>query len=124
MSDIRSHQDLRVWQKSIDLVLDVYKLTAKFPSHERFGLSSQMQRAAVSIPANTAEGHARGTRNDFAHFLDMANGSVAELDTLLAIACKLSYCEAKERSTINEQLAEIGKMLGGLRMKLRSNSGN
>lgn len=108
-----------MWQKGINLVVQIYKLTEKFPSHERFGLSSQMQRAAVSIPANIAKGHARGTRADYAHFLDMANGSIAELDTLLAISAKLSYCTDLVRSTMEEQLGEIGRMLGGLRSKLR-----
>lgn len=79
-----------VWKKAIEVISEVYAITKHFPSEERFGLSSQMQRAAVSITANIAEGHSRGTRNDYAHFLDMANGSVAELETLLTVARKLS----------------------------------
>lgn len=116
---IRSYKDLIVWQKGIDLVIAVYAATKQFPSDERFGLSSQMQRAAVSIAANIAEGHGRGTRSDYAHFLDMANGSAAEVGTLLTIAKKLSYCTSEQCSTIETQLSEIGKMLGVLRGKLR-----
>lgn len=100
----------------------VYSLTKRFPASERFGLCSQMQRAAVSIAANIAEGHGRRTRNDYAHFLDMANGSIAELETLLTIAKKLALCPAEQYSTIEKQLSEVGKMLGSLRTKLRSHS--
>lgn len=78
-----------------------------------------MQRAAVSIAANIAEGHGRGTRNDYAHFLDMANGSIAELETFFIIVRKLAYCSAAECSKMEEQLHEVGKMLGALRNKLR-----
>ena len=119
MNTIRSYKDLVVWQKSIDLVAAVYATTKKFPSDERFGLVSQMQRAAVSIAANIAEGHGRGTRSDYAHFLDVANGSVSEVETLLTIAEKLSLCPAEQCSTMEKQLSEIGKMLGALRAKLR-----
>ena len=119
MSTIRSYKDLIVWQKSIDLVTAIYAATKQFPSDERFGLVSQMQRASVSIAANIAEGHGRGTRNDYAHFLDMANGSVAEVETLLTIAKKLSLCSAEQCSTMEQQLSEIGKMLGVLRAKPR-----
>ena len=119
MNTVRSYKDLIVWQKSIDLVVLVYAATKQFPSDERFGLSSQMQRASVSIAANIAEGHGRGTRSDYAHFLDMANGSVAEVETILTIARKLSHCSSEQCSTIEKQLSEIGKMLGVLRAKLR-----
>ena len=119
MDKIRSYKDLLVWQKAINIITDVYTATKKFPSEERFGLSSQVQRAAVSIAANIAEGHGRGTRNDYAHFLDMANGSISELETLFIIVRKLSYCTDQECSKIEGQLHEVGKMLGSLRSKLR-----
>ncbi len=119
MDKIRSYKDLIVWQKAIGVVTDVYLTTKKFPSEERFGLSSQMQRAAVSIAANIAEGHGRGTRSDYAHFLDMSNGSVSELETLFIIVRKLSYCSDEQCSKIEGQLHEVGKMLGSLRSKLR-----
>ena len=119
MDKIRSYKDLLVWQKAIDITADAYKITKTFPSEERFGLSSQMQRAAVSIAANIAEGHGRGTRADYAHFLDMANGSVAELETLFIIVRKLAYCSDQQCSKMEGQLHEVGKMLGSLRNKLR-----
>ena len=116
---VRSYKDLIVWQKAIDVISQIYALTKRFPAEERYGLSSQMQRAAVSIAANIAEGHGRGTRNDYAHFLDMANGSVSELKTLLVIAANLSLIPPQQCSTIERQLSEIGKMLVALRTKLR-----
>ncbi|MDO8552482.1 MAG: four helix bundle protein [bacterium] len=119
MQSINSYKDLIVWQKAIDVVADTYAITRKFPSFENFGLSSQMQRAAVSIAANIAEGRGRGTRTDYAHFLDISNGSVSELETLLTIAKRLSYCREEQCSRMEEQLGEIGKMLGTLRAKLR-----
>src|SRR3990167_2947802 len=122
MQKIRSYKDLLIWQKAIVIISDVYRMTKKFPSDERFGLVSQMQRASVSIAANIAEGHGRGTRSDYAHFLDMANGSVAEVETLLTIAKRLSLCSAEQCSTMEKQLSEIGKMLGALRGKLRPRS--
>lgn len=117
---IRSYKDLLVWQKAVETVADIYAVTRKFPSEERFGLTSQVQRAAVSVAANIAEGHGRGTRSDYAHFLDMANGSVAELETLFIIVRKLRYCSAEECSKIETRLDEVGKMLGSLRNKLRA----
>src|SRR3990167_4326913 len=122
MQKIRSYKDLLIRQKAIVIISDVYRMTKKFPSEERFGLVSQMQRAAVSIAANIAEGHGRGTRSDYAHFLDIANGSVMEVETLLTIAKRLSLCSAEPYSTIEGQLSEIGKMLGALRGKLRPRS--
>jgi four helix bundle protein len=120
MQKILSYKDLLVWQKSIDITTEVYRVAKMFPPEERFGLASQMQRAAVSVAANIAEGHGRGTRNDYAHFLDMAHGSLAELETLFVIVRKLSYCPSDQCSKIDEQLHEVGKMLGSLRSKLRS----
>ena len=122
MAQINSYKDLLVWQKAVELVTTVYTITRKFPPEEKFGLSSQIQRAAVSIAANIAEGHGRGTRNDYAHFLDIAHGSVSETETLLTIARTLSFCDAQQHSTIEERLSEIGKMLGSLRSKLRATS--
>jgi len=116
---IDSFKDLLVWQKSIELVSDIYRITQKFPTEERFGLVSQLRRAAVSISANIAEGNGRGTRADYAHFLDIAFGSVSEVSTLLTITRNLSYCTAPECSTLEERLGEIGRMLHVMRRKLR-----
>ena len=88
---ISSYQDLNVWRDAIELVADVYHLTRKLPREEIFGLSSQLQRAAVSIPSNIAEGHARGTNKEFNRFLFISLGSVAELETQLTISGKLRY---------------------------------
>jgi four helix bundle protein len=120
MTQINSYKDLLVWQKGVDVVTAVYTMSKRFPPEECFALSLQIQRAVVSIVANIAEGHGRGTRNDYAHFLDMANGSIAEVETLLTVARNLSYCDDFECSTIEKQLSEIGKMLRVLRAKLRA----
>ena len=86
---VRTHRDLDVWKKSIDLVTLIYKYTAEYPKDEVYGLTSQIRRCAVSIPSNIAEGSARTTRKDFSHFLAIALGSVAELETQLIISRKL-----------------------------------
>ena|SRR3989344_8434060 len=122
MQKIRSYKDLLIRQKAIVIISDVYRMTKKFPSEERFGLVSQMQRAAVSIAANIAEGHGRGTRADYAHFVDIAHGSLSELETLLTVARNLSYCEHSECSKIEAHLDEVGRMLGSLKNKLRERS--
>src|SRR3989338_2698991 len=90
---ILSYKDLVVWQKGIELVSLIYKISKRFPSEERFGLVSQMQRAAVSVPSNIAEGRGRRSRKDFIQFLYFALGSLAELDTQLIIAEKQGYTE-------------------------------
>jgi len=91
------YQDLLVWQKGIVLVKRIYQLTKGFPGDEKFGLVSQMRRAAVSVPSNLAEGQARRTTGEFIQFISHAEGSIAELDTQLIIAVELSYCERAER---------------------------
>jgi four helix bundle protein len=88
---MRPHEKLDVWNKSIELVIAVYKATERFPKDERFGLTSQIRRAAVSIPANIAEGAARDSQKEFAHFLSNAQGSATELETEWLIAHKLGY---------------------------------
>ena len=88
-------KELMVWQKAIDLVTEIYKITRAFPKEEVFGLVSQMQRAAVSIPSNIAEGHERNSEKEFAQFLCIARGSLAELETQIIIAEKLSYIMKK-----------------------------
>jgi four helix bundle protein len=114
-----SYRDLTVWQKAVKLSVDVYELTNAFPRDEQFALTSQVRRAAVSIPANIAEGYGRNGQKEFANFLRIAQGSLTELETLLTIAKQLSYCPENNYSTIEEQPREIGRMLYGLRTKLR-----
>jgi four helix bundle protein len=113
-------EDLFVWQKSMSLVTNVYSLTRSFPSDERFGLTSQMRRAAVSIPSNIAEGHARHTTKEYVLFVSHAEGSTAELQTQLRIAIDLGYCEPEVASVVFGQIAEIRKMLNALRRELNA----
>ncbi|MDO8576863.1 MAG: four helix bundle protein [Candidatus Daviesbacteria bacterium] len=111
---MKSHKDLTVWQKSMDLVELVYKITDKLPKSEVFGLSSQMQRAAVAIPSNIAEGAKRGHRLEYIQFLRVANGSAAELETQLILTEKLYPEEKNNIQKANLLLEEILKMLYAL----------
>jgi four helix bundle protein len=110
---------LIVWQKAMILVKNIYLLTRQFPSDERFGLISQMRRAAVSVPSNIAEGQARHSTGEFIQFISHAEGSVAELDTQLNIAVDLGYCDAQTAKSMFDLLLEIRLMLNGLRRKLQ-----
>jgi four helix bundle protein len=109
---------LHVWQKSIGLVVEIYKITDKFPSSEKFGLVSQMRRAAVSIPSNIAEGYERKTPKDKANFFTQAQSSGGELSTQLLISYKLAYIAKSELKILINKIAEIKKMLTGLRNKI------
>lgn len=110
---MKSHfKNLTVWQKAIALVTRIYVTTQLFPREELYGLTSQIRRAAVSIPSNIAEGQARHTSREFRHFLSIAKGSLAELETQLIIAENLGYLT--ESGPIFDQLAEVGRMLSGL----------
>ena len=106
------YRDLVVWQKGRILCPEIYILTRPFPDFEKFGLASQIQRAAVSIPANIAEGHGRSSDQEFIRFLHIAYGSVQELETLLGIACDLGYIDDVE--PWNTKTQEIAKMLSAL----------
>lgn len=117
---IKSYQDLDVWRIGMDVVKIAYSLTAKFPLDERFGLVSQMRRAAVSIPANIAEGHARRSRAEFRQFVSIAIGSVAELETQLILSKELNFITKEETEAIMAQLDKLGKMLRGLSKSLAS----
>ena len=117
-SKIRDYKDLLVWQKGIALAKEVYAVTSRFPSEEKFGLISQMRRAAVSVPSNIAEGHARSTRGEYLQFLSHAEGSLAELDTQVRIAKELAYCSSEDSSLLSAQILELQKMLKSLRAKL------
>lgn len=112
---IKSYQDLKVWQKAMDLVLLCYRITNNFPKSEIYGLSSQLQRAAVSVPANIAEGHQRQHSKEFLQFLSIARGSLAELETHVQIAGRLNYAGEKQIDKVLDKTAEIGRMLHGLR---------
>jgi four helix bundle protein len=120
MGKSNSYKDLLVWQKSIDLVGDIYKLTKKFPKSEMYGLSSQMQRAAVAIPSNIAEGQRRAYKKEFIQFLHVSYGSGAELETQLEICQRLYKIEKSEYSTVASNLEVIMKMLNSLISSLRN----
>lgn len=108
----RKHRDLLVWQHAIRLVTDIYRLTSSFPDAERFGLVSQMRRAAVSVPSNVAEGAARTTTKEYLHFLGIARGSLSELDTQVVIAQELAYAIAP--SDIEKSISDLFGLLNGL----------
>jgi four helix bundle protein len=114
------YRDLLVWQKGIALAKSVYQVTATFPSEEKFGLVSQMRRAAVSVPSNIAEGQARRTTGEFIQFISNAEGSVAELDTQVTLCEQLGYCGAEAGKRLNEKSDELRRMLNSLRRKLAS----
>jgi len=112
---VKGYKDLEVWQKAMDLVVMCYQATKDFPKSEVYGLASQLQRAAVSIPANIAEGRSRKHSKEFVQHLSIAYGSLAELETHIQIARRLNYIGSdKEDQTLNKT-AEIGRMINGLR---------
>jgi four helix bundle protein len=116
----QNYKDLVVWQKGITLAKAIYQLTTKFPADERFGLVSQMRRAAISIPSNIAEGQARHTTGEFIQFISHAEGSTAELETQMILSMELGFAEAKSTKSIFILLDDIRRMLNGLRRKLSS----
>ena len=111
---MKTHKDLEVWKKSIELVTEIYQVTKNFPKEELYGLTSQMRRAAISIPSNIAEGSARQGNKELVQFLYIALGSVVELDTQLIIARNLSYINEEKFIQLIVKLEEIAKMLNGL----------
>lgn len=115
---MHNFRKLDIWLKSIDLVVEIYQLTNVFPNHEKFGLSSQMNRSAASIPSNIAEGSAKSSNKDFARFLEMSIGSSYELETQLTIASKLNYMELDVFVLLQNKIVEIQKMIIGFKNKL------
>jgi four helix bundle protein len=111
---MRPHEKLDVWRKSIDFVVELYRVTESFSKDERFGLTSQLRRAAVSIPANIAEGAARKSAKEFAYFLSNSQGSASEVETELLIAQHLNYFSKDAFLALVSSLGEIGRMLTGL----------
>lgn len=119
-TEIKSHRDLIVWQRSMDAVETVYAVSAEFPSTEKFGLTSQLRRAAVSIPSNIAEGYGRGTTQDYLRFLRIARGSLFEVDTQLLIAKRMGFLPHDQYEQVENQLAETGRVLAGLIKSIES----
>ncbi len=120
MSAVKSYQDLVVWQKSMQMTVDAYKLLEGFPKHEEFGLKSQIRRSASSIPANIAEGHGRDHLGDYLHHLSIAKGSLAELETHLLLAIRLGYLAEANAIGLFGLTDEVGRMLSGLSNRLRA----
>ena len=114
MGTVNSYRDLEVWKRSIDLSIDIYRLTQSFPADERFGLISQIRRATTSIPANIAEGWGRRTTKDYVHFLIIARGSLAEVETHLILSYRLDFIDEPTQNQYLDETGEIGKMLNGL----------
>ena len=119
---IKTYKDLIVWQKSVELVIVVYELTDKFPRTEMYGLTSQMRRAAVSIPSNIAEGRRRGTRKDFRNFIMTAFSSGAELETQIEISKKLSFGKDLNYEKVDILLNEVMRMLNRMVVNLQATS--
>ena len=115
---MNSYRDLIVWQKGVDLVVEVYKVTESFPKNEIYGLTSQIRRAAISIPANVCEGYSRKHRKEYAQFIKTAFASGAELETHLIIANRLALTSPKQCERANSLLSEVMKMLNKLSQKL------
>jgi four helix bundle protein len=117
---IKSYRDLRAWQKSMDLVVASYEVVKLLPRNEVYSLATQIQRAAVSIPANIAEGHGREHLGDYIHHLSCANGSLMELETHFLIASRLSYITESQLQSVLDNTGELGRMLAGLMSKLKA----
>jgi len=111
---VKNYRELIVWQKAMDLTVRVYEITKAFPHEEIYGLTSQLRRAAVSIPSNIAEGQGRHTTADFIRFLGIAYGSLQETETQLTLATRLGYIQESQEAQLLEQCAEVGKLINGL----------
>jgi len=120
MSGIQGYKGLDIWQKAMDITTDIYFLVKKLPKEELFSLSNQMRRAAVSIPSNIAEGQDRNSDKEFAHFLTIARGSKAELETQLLICVKVGYLTDTEISPTLTKLSELARMLSSFIIKLQA----
>lgn len=112
---MQGFRELRVWQAGMDLAVQVYQFTHRLPRYEMYGLSSQLQRAAVSVPSNIAEGNARQHGREYLHFISIARGSLAELDTCIELAVKLGYVTPDEVTALVAQIAITGRLLTALR---------
>lgn len=119
MEGSRNYRDLIVWKRSVDLVGTIYSSTRSFPREEIYGITSQIRRAGVSIPVNIAEGQARNSRGEFRQFLGIAQGSLAELETLLTISGNLAYLTSRDVERLLNDCAEIARLLAGLKKSLQ-----
>jgi len=115
---MHDYRKLEIWNRSMDLVIDIYKSASNFPIDERFGIISQIKRSAVSIPSNIAEGCGRGTDKQLMHFLDIAIGSAFELETQIEISQRLEFIGNEKASSIRNRIQEISKMINGFKRSL------
>ncbi len=115
---MRPHQKLDLWKKSIDLAVSIYRQTEAFPKEEKFGLTQQLRRAAVSVASNVAEGAARSSSNEFRKFLSYSQGSASEISTQLMIASRLNYLSQNDLDRLDRDLDDIGRMITGLSKSL------
>ena len=120
MGKLNSYQDLLVWQKSVELCVEIYKLVKLLPKEEMYGLSDQMRRAVVSIPSNIAEGYTRNSTKEYLNFLSIANSSRTELETQLIICNKIGYLTEEDTEPALQKCEEIGKMISTITLKLKN----
>ena len=111
---MKTFRDLKVWEKAHELVLEIYKITKNFPNEEKFGLVSQLRKSASSIPTNLAEGFKRRSKKDFAHFVNIADGSLEETKYILFLSYELGYLDRSELDKLSKIYDEVGRMLNGL----------
>ncbi len=116
---VKSYQELIAWQRAMDLVVSIYKLSAKFPREELYGLTNQLRRSSVSVPSNIAEGQGRGGTADFVRFLGIANGSLQEAETQMLIGQRLGFISGDELKPVMDLSAETGRVLNGLMRSLQ-----
>jgi four helix bundle protein len=119
---VKHYKDLQIWLKGMSLAKEIYQFTARFPAEERYGLISQMRRAAVSVPPNIAEGQARHGTREFLQYLPHASGSLAELETQVLLSLDLGYSAESDASAILKEIAELQRMLAAIRRKLALSS--
>lgn len=117
---MKTHKDLIVWQKSIDLVTEIYKITKEFPKEESYGITSQIRRSSVSIPSNIAESAGRRSKKEYVQFLHIALGSLSELETQILIASNLKYINKETNEKLNNEIVTLIRMLTSLIAKLKS----
>jgi len=120
MSEVRSHRDLLVWQRAMDVAVTTYELTRRYPRDELFGLTSQSRRAAASVAANIAEGYGRATRQAYLNFLRIARGSLKELETHLILAERVGLASPEPTKALLDQTDELGRMLHSLISKVQT----
>jgi four helix bundle protein len=116
---LRNYKELKVWQKSYQLCLEIYKITNRFPGEERYGLTSQMRRAAVSVPSNIAEGYGRKTTLEYIQSLYVAYGSNCELETQILLSGDLGYMKVQEKEKLEQDIGEVERMLKALIKSLK-----